>query len=96
MGEQRSSVKKEKQPGKGERFDFGSAIAIGVSLGLVLGMLFDNPAMGIVLGLNLAILANGYHLRKQGHPQATAALAISVGALVVVAIVWILAAVGIL
>lgn len=94
MGEQPSSVKNEKQPRKRERFDFGSAIAIGVSLGLVFGMLFDNPAMGIVVGLNLAVLANGYYLRRQGQPQATMALAISVGALVIMAVIWILSAVG--
>lgn len=90
----------EKQPAlvkhgkEKERFDFGAAIAVGVSLGLVFGTALGNTAMGIATGLLLATLANAYHEREQGEKHANVAFAISVGALMFMILVWVLSALG--
>lgn len=78
------------------RIDSGSTLAIGVSLGLIFGLLLDNIAMGLVTGLALATFANAYHEKKQNKPLASIALSISAGAVVIVALLWVLAALGIL
>lgn len=76
-------------------FDFGSALAIGFSLGMIFGLLLDNLAMGLVSGMMLATLANAYHEKRQQAPGANLALAISLGALLLVAAIWILSALDI-
>lgn len=80
------------RPGKASRqFDFGAALAIGVSLGLIFGMLVGHLAIGLVLGLNLAVVANAIHQKRQNEPNANLALAISVGAVLLILVVWALA-----
>lgn len=76
-------------------FDFGSALAIGVSLGMIFGLLLDNIALGLVTGLMLATLANAYHQKRLQRSGANLALAISLGALFFVSALWILSAMGI-
>lgn len=85
------SIKRAKEE-KG--FDFGSALAIGVSLGLVFGTALGNVAMGLVAGLLLATLANAFHEKRQGKRGANTALAISIGALLFMIVVWVLSALG--
>lgn len=87
-------AQKRRQLDKRDDYDFGSAIALGVSFGIIFGMLLGNIAMGLVVGLLLATLHNAYQEKKQNLPRANMALAISVGALLVVAAIWLLSAAG--
>lgn len=77
-----------------DNYDFGAAIALGISFGMIFGMLLGNIAMGLVVGLLLAMLYNAYHEKKQKLPRANLALAVSFGALLVVAAIWVLSAAG--
>lgn len=58
-------------------FDFGSAIAIGVSLGMIFGLLMDNIGMGMAGGLMLATLTNAYNEKKRNVRHGNTAFAIS-------------------
>jgi hypothetical protein len=82
--------------GKTSDFDFGSAIALGVSFGLIFGMLMDNIGLGLGAGLLLATVANAFHEKRQKLPRANIALTISTGALLVVVLVVFLSVLGIL
>ena len=80
---------------KGEiSFDFGNAIAIGLSLGLIFGTALGNSAMGLTTGLLLATLANAIHEKKQGKKNANVALAITIIALMVIILFWVASAFG--
>jgi hypothetical protein len=87
-----------KQPGsskkaKGDRtFDFGYAIAIGVSLGFIFGTAFGNAAMGLTIGLLLATLANAIHEKRQGKKNANVALVIIIIGLLFVILMWVASA----
>lgn len=76
-------------------FDSGSTLAIGLSLGLIFGLILDNIAMGLVTGLALATFANAYREKKQKKARANIALAISAGALLVVGLLWLSSALGV-
>jgi hypothetical protein len=78
--------KKEQRTG----IDFGNALAIGLSLGLVFGTMLGNIAMGISAGLLLATLANAIQLKIHNEKNANLALLISAGALVLLAVIWLL------
>lgn len=88
-------MSQEKQPVSGKpakdrkEFDFGTAIAIGVSLGLVFGTALGNTALGLSGGLLVATLVNAYHEWKQGKDGANIALAISVGALFLLIAIYV-------
>lgn len=88
-------MSQEKQPvsGKpvkdGKEFDFGSAIAIGVSLGLVFGTALGNIAIGLSGGLLVATLVNAYYEWKQGKKGANVALGISIGALLLLVAIYV-------
>lgn len=72
-----------------QRMDFGSRLAIGVSLGMIFGLMMDNLAMGLVGGLLLATLTNAYAEMRQGKEHGATALAISIGALVLLIVIWL-------
>jgi len=56
--------KKEEKPRKTRNYS-GEGLAIGVSLGLIVGMyLFDNPALGIALGGAFGLMI-GEEIKKQ-------------------------------
>lgn len=88
----------QKQPVSGKplkssrEFDFGSAIAIGVSLGLVFGAALGNVAIGLSGGLLVATLINAYHEWKQQKKGAKVALAMSVGALLLLVAIYVVTA----
>lgn len=73
-------------------FNFGSALAIGISLGLIFGTALGNTAIGLVSGLALATLANAIQQKRQNAKNANVALAISIGAVLFVIVIWILSA----
>lgn len=72
-----------------QRIDFGSRLALGVSLGLIFGLMMDNLAMGLVGGMLLATLTNAYAEMKQGKKHGGTALAISIAALIFLAVMWV-------
>lgn len=88
----------QKQPVSGKplkssrEFDFGSAIAIGVSLGLVFGAALGNIAVGLSCGLLGATLINAYYEWKQEKKGAKVALAISAGALLLLIAIYVVTA----
>lgn len=79
---------------RGEAFNFGTAIALGVGLGAAYGAALGNIATGMVVGLALATVANAYHEKRQGRKRAGIALVIALGGLVMVVLVLALSRVG--
>ena len=80
---------------KGDRsFDFGNAIAIGVSLGFIFGTILDNAALGLTTGLLLATLANAIHEKRQEKKGANVALAITIVAFLFIILLWVAFAFG--
>ena len=89
------SIKKnesiKRDAGENETFDYGSAMAIGISLGMVFGMLLlDNIAMGMVGGMLLATLSHTFSQMRQGRRHAGLALLICLAGLIVLVAVWFL------
>jgi hypothetical protein len=64
--------------------DFGTLIAMGISLGAALGLIFDELAMGSSLGLLVAVVAQLVREMKQGKRGAGVGLVIAVVGLLIV------------
>jgi F0F1-type ATP synthase assembly protein I len=70
--------------------DFGTLIAMGISLGAALGLIFDELAMGSSLGLLVAVVAQLVRELKQGKRGAGVGLVIAVAGLLIVLSIWLL------
>lgn len=88
MTSEKPVMKDQGEPAE-QRIDFGSRLAIGVSLGLIFGLMMDNLAMGLVGGMLLATLTNAYAEMKQGKKHGGTAVAISVAALIFLVVMWV-------
>lgn len=85
----KKQVMKGQEEPAAQRTNFGSRLAIGLSLGLIFGLVMDNLAMGLTGGLLLATLTNAYAEMRQGNKHGGTALAISIGALVLLVVIWV-------
>ena len=72
-----------------ETYTFGSLLALGVSLGMMVGLLLENPGMGLSLGLGLAVLVNAVIENRANEPGAKIAVVISAVALAAVIGLWL-------
>jgi hypothetical protein len=77
------------QPEKKETYTFGSLLALGVSFGMIVGLLLDQTGMGLSLGLGLAVLVNAIKEARDGESGAKIAVVISAAALLMVIGLWI-------
>lgn len=87
MSNQKQPVS-EKPLNNSREFDFGSAIAVGLSLGLVFGAALGNIAVGLSCGLLVATLINAYYEWKQQKKGAKVALGLSAGALLLLVAIY--------
>ncbi len=77
------------QKEKKETYSFGAILAIGVSFGMILGMMLENIGMGMSLGLGLATLVNAIKELREGEPGAGTAVIITAAAVILVLGIWI-------
>lgn len=70
--------------------DFGTAIAIGLPIGTALGVVFGNVGMGVALGMGVATLWHAIGSKRQGRQGANLTLALAIGALALVILMWVL------
>lgn len=89
MASNKPTMNPQGEPAK-RRMDFGSRLAMGLSLGLIFGLMMDNIAMGMSGGLLLATLTNAFAEKQRGEEHANVALAISIAALVLLVLIWLL------
>jgi hypothetical protein len=64
--------------------DFGTLIAIGISMGAALGLIFEELALGSSLGLLVAVVVQLIRELKQGKRGAGVGLVIAVAGLLIV------------
>ena len=64
--------------------DFGTLIAMGISMGAALGLIFDELAMGLSLGLLVAVVVQLVREQKEGKRGAGVGLVIAVAGLLIV------------
>ena len=76
------------------RMDFGSLLAIGLTLGMLLGTALDELSFGLGLGLLVGTTVNAYYEYREGEHQAGIAFGIAVTALVVFVAVYALSWAG--
>jgi hypothetical protein len=88
---ERSMIQKEPPSPRGampmgnhKEFDLGLAICFGLLAGTALG----NVGSGISLGLLSAVTANAYFEKRQNEKGAGTAMAIALGAWVIVGLIW--------
>lgn len=84
-----NSEKQGVRTGADGGWDFGSILAIGISFGFIVGLLFENTGMGLSLGLGVAVFLNAVREKRQQEKGSTIALAISSAALIAVVGSWI-------
>jgi hypothetical protein len=70
--------------------DFGMAIAIGLPIGTALGVVFGNIGMGVALGMGIATLWQAISRKRRGRSGANLSLALAIGALLIVMLIWVL------
>lgn len=79
---------------EGESIDFGLAIVLGIGAGFALGLILDEIGLGMATGLAVATLVNAANERKRNARNAGRAVAISIGGVAFVVLVWVAKALG--
>lgn len=77
-----------------EPVDFGLTIVLGIGAGFALGLILDEIGLGMATGLAVATLVNASSERRRNARNAGRAVAISIGGVVFVVLIWLARALG--